>query len=220
MVAMESPFTHLLDLLAAIDDPRRAEGKLYKLPHVVLFSILAVMAGANSYRGIHSFFEIHLVRLRRTFGLRWRRAPAYTTIRNVLQGLEVCEVERVLRLHGEILRESATTEGLRVVAFDGKTLRGSFDHFADQKAAHLVSAFDINSALVLGHIEIDDKSNEIPAVQRLISELGLAGCIITVDAMHCQKNLPMRRQQGLRLDRPTQGQPAEPFGGGRAALPT
>ncbi len=56
---MESPFAHLLELLAGIEDPRRAEGKLYKLPHVLLFSILAVMAGANSYRGIHSFAFRH-----------------------------------------------------------------------------------------------------------------------------------------------------------------
>ena len=84
---MESPFAHLLELLAGIEDPRRAEGKLYKLPHVLLFSILAVMAGANSYRGIHSFVEVHLARLKESFGLAWRRAPAYTTIRNVLQGL-------------------------------------------------------------------------------------------------------------------------------------
>ncbi len=79
---MESPFAHVLELLAEIEDPRRAEGKLYKLPHVLLFSILAVMAGANSYRSIHSFVEVHLARLKETFGLRWRRAPAYNTIRN------------------------------------------------------------------------------------------------------------------------------------------
>ena len=85
---MESPFAHLLELLAKIEDPRRAEGKLYKLPHVMLFSILAMMAGANSYRGIHSFIEVHLERLRTHFGLSWRRAPAYTTIRIVLQGLD------------------------------------------------------------------------------------------------------------------------------------
>ena len=47
---MDDPFAHLLSLLAEIEDPRRAEGKLYKLPHVVLFSILATLAGANSYR--------------------------------------------------------------------------------------------------------------------------------------------------------------------------
>jgi hypothetical protein len=73
---MESPFAHLLELLATIEDPRRAEGKLYKLPHVLLFSILAMMAGANGYRGIHSFVDVHLARLKASFGLSWWRAPA------------------------------------------------------------------------------------------------------------------------------------------------
>ena len=76
---MDTAFTHLLAMLCDIADPRRAEGKLYGLPHVFLFSILAVMAGANSYRAIHSFIDVHLHRLKQTFGLNWRRAPAYTT---------------------------------------------------------------------------------------------------------------------------------------------
>ena len=75
---MDTAFTHLLAMLCDIADPRRAEGKLYGLPHVFLFSILAVMAGANSYRAIHSFIDVHLHRLKQTFGLNWRRAPAYT----------------------------------------------------------------------------------------------------------------------------------------------
>ena len=54
---MDAAFTHLLAMLGDIADPRRAEGKLYGLPHVFLFSILAVMAGANSYRAIHSFMD-------------------------------------------------------------------------------------------------------------------------------------------------------------------
>jgi hypothetical protein len=207
---MESPFAAFLALLAEIEDPRRAEGKLYKLPHVLLFSILAVMAGANSYRGIHSFVEVHLARLKESFGLTWRRAPAYTTIRNVLQGLDGSDVERVFRLHGEALRQGARLSGRRVVAFDGKTLRGSYDHFIDQKAAHLVSAFDVESALVLGHIEVDDKSNEIPAVECLIGELGLAGCVVTADAMHCQKNFPARCQETLPAHCPGQIEPAGP----------
>ena len=56
-------FTPFLTLLAEIEDPRRAEGKLYRLPHVVLFAILAMVAGANSYRSIHSFIDVHFVRL-------------------------------------------------------------------------------------------------------------------------------------------------------------
>ena len=69
-------FTPFVTLLAEIEDPRRAEGKLYRLPHVVLFAILAIVAGANSYRTIHSFIDVHLARLRDAFGVKWRKAPA------------------------------------------------------------------------------------------------------------------------------------------------
>ena len=192
---MGTAFTHLLAMLGGIADPRRAEGKLYGLPHVFLFSILAVMAGANSYRAIHSFLDVHLPRLKETFGLNWKRAPAYTTVRGILQGLAAADVEKVFRLHAAILNENAACQGMRVVAFDGKTLRGSFDKFTDTRPAHLVSAFAADSALVLGHLEIDDKSNEIPAVQRLLGELGLAASVVTVDALHCQKkpsNAPLK----------------------------
>ena len=197
---MDTAFTHLLAMLCDIADPRRAEGKLYGLPHVFLFSILAVMAGANSYRAIHSFIDVHLHRLKQTFGLNWRRAPAYTTVRGILQGVAAGDVEAVFRLHAQILNESAACQGMRVVAFDGKTLRGSFDKFTDTRPAHLVSAFAADSALVLDHLEIDDKSNEIPAVQRLLGELGLAASVVTVDALHCQKKTFERAaQRGLRL---------------------
>src|SRR5690348_15425526 len=66
-------FSSFVDLLTEIEDPRRAEGKLYRLPHVVLFAILAIVAGANSYRTIHSFIDVHLARLRDAFGVKWRK---------------------------------------------------------------------------------------------------------------------------------------------------
>src|SRR3569623_2413029 len=81
-------FSSFVDLLTEIEDPRRAEGKLYRLPHVVLFAILAIVAGANSYRTIHSFIDVHLARLREAFGVKWRKAPAYTTIRGILRQLD------------------------------------------------------------------------------------------------------------------------------------
>ena len=84
-------------------------------------------------------------------------------MRGILQGLAAGDVEKVFRLHAQILNESAACQGMRVVAFDGKTLRGSFDIFADTRAAHLVSAFAADTALVLGHLEIDDKSNACSA---------------------------------------------------------
>jgi len=85
-------FSPLLDVLAAVPDPRRAEGKLYKLPHVLLFSILAIVAGCNSYRGIVTFVDVHRRRLNAAFGLNWRRAPAHTAVRYILQGLDPAAV--------------------------------------------------------------------------------------------------------------------------------
>ena len=185
-VAMAS-FTPFITLLAEIEDPRRAEGKLYRLPHVVLFAILAIVAGANSYRTIHSFIDVHLARLRDMFGLKWRRAPAYTTIRGILRQLDAASVEAAFRRHAAALNDEARIEGQRHVAIDGKSLRHSFDNFLDRRAAHMLSAFAADTALVLAHLDCDDKSNEIPAVQTLLGTLGLAGAVVTVDAMHCQK---------------------------------
>jgi hypothetical protein len=75
----------LLGLLADVRDPRRRQGKLYKLPHVLLFSILAIVTSGNSYRGIVTFIDARRRRLNATFGLEWRRAPAHTVIRYILK---------------------------------------------------------------------------------------------------------------------------------------
>jgi hypothetical protein len=171
-----------------IRDPRRAEGKLYQLPYILLFSILAIVTGANSYRGIRTFIKTHLKRLNNAFKIDWKRPPAHTAIRYILQGLDPpADVETVFREHAANLNSSETTTGKRILAFDGKVLKGSFDAFNDVKARQMLSAFAVDTALVLAHIEIDEKSNEIPAVQKLLEELDVAGRIVTLDAMHCQK---------------------------------
>ena len=180
-------FERFLLLLATIRDPRRAEGKLYLLPHVLLFSILAIVSGANSYRGVRTFIKMHRVKLNKAFKISWKRPPAHTAIRYILQGLEAAEVEKAFREHAARLNDVAESPGARVVAFDGKTLKGSFDAFNDARARQVLSAFAADTALVLAHVEIDEKSNEIPAVQKLMEELNLADRIVTCDAMHCQK---------------------------------
>jgi hypothetical protein len=93
------------------DDPRRAEGKLYQLPYVLLFSILAIVTGANSYRGIRTFIEVHLKRLNKAFKIGWKRPPAHTAIRYILQGLNPADVERVFREHAADLNSSEAAPG-------------------------------------------------------------------------------------------------------------
>jgi hypothetical protein len=184
-----SAFAPLLDLLADVPDPRRAEGKLYKLPYVLLFAILAIVTGSNSYRGIVTFIDVHRPRLNAAFGLQWRRAPAHTAVRYILQGLDPAAVEAVFRRHAAQLQAARGTSGQGSIALDGKTLRGSFDNFHDRAAAQVLSAFATDTALLLAHVDINEKSNEIPAAQALLAELGIAaGAIVTLDALHCQKN--------------------------------
>lgn len=174
--------------LLPIPDHRRAQGKLYDLPHLLLFSILAVMSGATSYRRIHQFIRTHQARLNEVFGCRWRRTPAYSSIRYTLQGLNPDEIAPYFRAHAAGLADTAA-----VIALDGKTLRGSLDRFEDRKAAQVLSAFAVEEQVVLGQILIEDasKDHEIPAAQRLIETLGLTGRLYTLDALHLQKK-PLR----------------------------
>jgi hypothetical protein len=189
-------FEPLLGLLADVPDPRRGQGRLYQLPHVLLFSILAVVTGCNSYRGIVTFIDVHRHRLNATFGLKWRRAPAYTAVRYILKRLNPADVEVVFRRHATLLQAARTIPGTGTIALDGKTLRGSFDNFNDRVAAQVLSAFATDTSLVLAHVDIAEKSNEIPAAQALLAELGVAaGSIVTLDALHCQKNISRSRHK-------------------------
>ncbi len=76
-----------------------------------------------------------------------------------------------------------------VVAIDGKTLRGSFDTAAGKNPLHLVSAWACDARLTLGQVAVDTKSNEITAIPLLLELLDLKGCIVTIDAMGCQKEI-------------------------------
>lgn len=182
-----------LELLSQINDPRRGQGKKWQLGPILLATVLAVLSGATSYRKVHGFIKAHRKRLNKAFGFGWKSAPAYSAVRTILRGLDGDDVERVFRAHaaqlsGAAASADADADQLTVVAIDGKALRHSFDAFNDQKAAHVLSAFSVDDALILGHLEVDEKSNEIPAAQELIEALALEGRLYTMDAMHAQKN--------------------------------
>src|SRR5580765_483193 len=145
-------FDQFLAVLNEIPDPRRAEGKLYKLPYLLLFSVLSVITGGNSFRSIETFIKVHRRRLNAAFGLHWKRAPAHTAIRYILQGLDPQAVEQIFRQHAAGLCSAITEPAQRVIAIDGKTLRRSFDNFTDRKAAQVLHAFDVEAGLVLAHV--------------------------------------------------------------------
>ena len=180
----------LLEALRSIPDRRRAEGKRFDLATVLLYTILGMVAGANSYRQMHEFIRVHRQRLNEAFGLALRCAPSYTGLRDILQGVDPKALEAAFRAHASAITSTAPPrEGLVAVAVDGKTLRGSFDAFADKKAAHMLSALRHADQIVLGHMMVGEKSNEIPTAPELIEALGLKGCVFTLDAEHAQKNV-------------------------------
>src|SRR3954453_2263605 len=169
------PFAGMLAALQEIPAPRRRQGRRYGLAHLLLFSVLAMLAGATSYRRIRLFMGVHRERLNATFGARFRRAPAVNTLRALLHALDPAAIEAAFRRHAEHLEGAAPAPGRRVVALDGKALRGGFDHLDDRAAAQVLSAFASEAALILAHQEIT-AGDEIGAAQTLIEELGVRAC--------------------------------------------
>jgi hypothetical protein len=205
----------LLSIFGEIPDPRRGQGKMYPLAPILLFTVLAMLAGAVSYRQVHAFIKAHLGRLNAAFDLSLRRAPAYSSVRFILHGLDGAVLESAFRRHAATLGAGGMEAGDAAnkpicVAIDGKTLRGSFDAFNDRKAAHLMSAFAHDDQIILAHVAIAEKSNEIPAVQDLMTTLGLSGRLFTLDAMHAQKNIRGSAGNGQSSGSPAQEEPADP----------
>jgi len=173
--------------LAAIPDHRRPQGRLYGLEHLLLFSILAILSDATSYRKIQRFIDARLPPLNALRGVHWKRAPAHTAIRYAPRGVDLAAVEVAFRGHAAML--DGPRDGLAGIALEGKTPRGGFDRFQDQKAVQILSALTTDRTLILGHVLIGTtgQSHEIPAAQQLITELGLSVRLLTLDALHCQK---------------------------------
>ncbi|BBU64103.1 hypothetical protein MSC49_40380 (plasmid) [Methylosinus sp. C49] len=178
----------LLEILRDIPDHRRREGKLFDLSTVLLYAIIAMVGGANSYRQMHEFIRAHRLRLNDAFGLKLPYTPSYTGLRLILQGVDPAALEAAFRRHAASMPAPPAVQGLTAIAVDGKSLRGSFDAFSDRKAAHMMSALRHADRIVLAHVMVAEKSNEIPTAPELIEALGLKRCLFTLDAEHCQKN--------------------------------
>lgn len=146
---------------------------------------MAVLSNADSYRKIHLFIDTHREKLNKYFGLDWKKAPAYTTVRNIIMNTSGSELERIFREFSGTPAQDGPDGPF--VHCDGKVLRGSYDNINDIKSIQVLSAFVGSCGIILGHEEIEEKSNEIPAAQKLIEELGLSDRIFTFDALHCQE---------------------------------
>jgi predicted transposase YbfD/YdcC len=176
----------LKHVFQTIKDHRSKQGQRYDVPHVLLFSILAMLSNATSYRKLHSFISTHFETLKELFDLSWKRAPAYTTLRNIIKGMSPEDAEQAVRQATQEMSQVSPHE-TRFLSCDGKKLRHSFDHFEDQHAAQLLSVFAQAESLIIAHLDLTEKPNEIPLLQALLQALGLSDAVFTADALHCQE---------------------------------
>lgn len=173
----------ILDHFDALEEFRMERGKLHALPDLVVLAICAVAAGAEGWEAIAQFGRCKLDWLRQFIPLK-NGAPSADCLAYVMQRLSPDGFRRCFQEWTESLAES--TEG-QVVAIDGKTVRGSRDRRRGRGPLHLVSAWAAHNRLVLGQEATEEKSNELTAIPRLLSILALKGCIVTIDAMGCQR---------------------------------
>ena len=176
----------LLCYLKNIPDARRAQGRRFALDKVLAISIIAMLCGATSYRGIHAFMKGNFEEIKEQFGLNWKKPPAYTTIRKIIMKVDTNELERCFREYSHSLSSKTS-----VISIDGKSLRGSYNNIEDKRMRQVLSAFSVNDKIILAHEDIDGdiKTNEIPLARKIISSFENRGVIFTLDALHCQKKL-------------------------------
>jgi predicted transposase YbfD/YdcC len=166
-----------------LEDPRRYNRRHY-LRDILVIAICAGIAGANGWRGVAQFGKLKEAWFKGTLCLKLPHGvPSADTFRRVFAALDAEHFQACFV--NWIQAVEKVTNG-QVVAIDGKTLRRSHDRSLGKEALHMVSAWASGNGLVLGQLKVDDKSNEIPAVPELLEMLQIEGCIVTLDALHCQ----------------------------------
>ena len=176
-----SPGMILVQRLRSINDPRVTGRCDHALVDILVIALCGLMAGADGWDDMEAWGEANEERLRHYLELR-NGIPGHDTIRRVFEAIDPKRLETVLL---EWIGHVCPALG-KVIAIDGKSVRGSGSVCRGQRALHVVSAYASEMGLVLGQQRCDEKSNEITAIDALLPNLMLTGCIVTIDAMGCQ----------------------------------
>jgi len=171
---------HFVDL----PDPRQALKVLYPLNEVLLLTLCAVVCGADGWVSVALFGKSKLAFLRRFLPFK-NGTPSHDQLGLIFGALDAASFQRCFIAWAQTL--SGTIR--EVVAVDGKTLRRSFDRAEARGPLHMISAWSSKQKLVLGTLNVAEKSNEITAIPELLELLALKGAIVTTDAMGCQKKI-------------------------------
>ena len=173
----------LVEHFSALEDPRCAGKVDHRLIDILVIAVCAVIACAESWDDI-ALYGRNKVGWLRSFLTLANGIPSHDTFRRVFMLIDPDAFEACFSAWAQSFAEAFDRE---VVAIDGKTLRRSFGRGRAQGPLHLVSAWASEQGLSLGQREVDGKSNEIAAIPALLETLSLKNCIVTLDAMGCQK---------------------------------
>jgi len=168
-----------------VKDPRIDRTKRHRLLDIILIAICGVICGADSWVDIELYGKSKIAWLKSFMKLP-NGIPSHDTFGRVFAALNPEEFESSFMEWVQAINQ--LTQG-QVIAIDGKQLRGSQDSVAGKHAIYMVSAWATENQLVLGQRKVDDKSNEITAIPKLLKLLEVTGCIVTVDAIGTQTKI-------------------------------
>lgn len=177
---MNSP----LPYLKTISDPRIERTREHSLEAILFITIGAAICGAESWYDIEAFGKAKEEWLRNHIQLD-NGIPSHDTFNRVISLISPQELEKCFV---EWIKSEADLERGDIISIDGKAIRGSKGK-TSHSFVHMVSAWSQSNGLSLGQIKVDDKSNEITAIPKLLDVLEIEGCVVTIDAMGCQKKI-------------------------------
>lgn len=167
---------------ADVTEPRDSNRR-HKLIDIITIALCAVICAADTWEDIEEFGNTRKEWFEKFLELP-HGIPAHDTFARVFASMDPQEFQQAFLKWVEAVK-TVTKE--RIVAIDGKTLRRSYEK--DKSPLHLVSAWACENKMVLGQVKTREKSNEITAIPELLKVLELQGCIVTIDAMGCQKEI-------------------------------
>ncbi len=179
------PRITIADHFSVIEDPRVERTRYHKLIDIITIAICAVICGAQGWTDIETYGVAKYDWLKQFLELP-NGIPSHDTFARVFARLNPQQFQQCFLNWIKGINKITSGE---VIAIDGKSLRHSYDEEADKGAIHMVSAWATQNRLVLGQLKVDEKTNEITAIPKLIKILELSGCIVTIDAMGCQKEI-------------------------------
>jgi predicted transposase YbfD/YdcC len=174
------------DHFSSVSDPRILRKIHHKLIDVIVITLCAVIAGADNWVEIAAFGKEKEQWFIKTFLELKGGIPSHDTFGRVFS---LINPEEFGKCFVSGIRSAFPLGESDVVAIDGKTARRSHDRINGKSAIHVVSAWAVRNRLILGQVKTDDKSNEITAIPELLKTLDIKGCVVTTDAMGCQKEI-------------------------------